>query len=132
MRVHSITCAAVDRAGRRHTESRSFTVDSHCEFIAITSPGPEELLNSPSVSVEGRVSDSSELTVEVTVGGVATPASLTDGRFEAAVNLAEGTQLITAAATDAALNRCETAIEVTLDTVRPTLVGSEPPDDQPQ
>jgi len=77
------------------------------------------------ISVTGTVDDP-QATVKVN----GTPATVTDGSFSASVTLNEGSNTITATATDAAGNSTPVSVRVTLDTVAPVITISSPSDSQ--
>jgi len=94
--------------------------------ITITSPEDNALLNTPSVTVTGNVSDSICWIKSVTVNG--TSAGLTGETYTSDIQLTEGQNTITATATDAAGNTGTATIAVTLDTTPPAVTSTTPVD----
>ena len=77
------------------------------------------------VTVTGTVDDAS---ATVKVNG--TTATVSGGNFSASVTLNEGSNTITATATDAAGNTASVSVRVSLDTVPPVIKISAPTDGQ--
>jgi len=119
---HTLEALAVDSSGNRAARSFEFDVDVSPPKVLITSPSDGLLTNDPEIEVSGMV----EVRSEVSVNGVA--ARTMGNTFIAAVRLAEGDNLVTATATDAAGNQASVSITVRLDTVPPALEVAFAPD----
>lgn len=85
--ANAITVSAVDAFGNAGSANVSVTLDSMPPAIAITAPPNGAIAGSPSVLVEGMVSDASAIT-SVDVNGAA--ATQSAGTFSASVTLAQG------------------------------------------
>lgn len=86
--------------------------------VSITSPADGSVLNSSPAAVTGTVTNNAS----VTVNGI--PAMLSNGTFTASIDLAEGTNTITASATDAYGQTASDSITVTLITSQPPVISS--------
>lgn len=114
--VNTITAKAVSRAGIAGTSSIRVTVDTTPPRITLTAPKDKALTNKKMIAVTGTVDD--PLAV-VKVNN--TPVQVARGTFTlSGVNLAEGSNTITATAVDRAGNQALPAsLVVTLKTVPP-------------
>ena len=119
---HTLEALAVDSSGNRAQRSFSFDVDVSAPKVLISSPSNGLLTNDPEIEVSGMV----EARSEVSVNGV--PARTLGNTFIVVVRLAEGENLVTATATDAAGNQGLSSITVRLDTVPPALEVAFSPD----
>ncbi len=114
--VNTITVKAVSKAGTSATSSIKVTVDTIPPKITLTSPKDQTLTNKKMVTVTGTVDDPLA-TVKVNN----TPVQISKGIFTlSGVNLAEGSNAITATASDRAGNQAKAAsIVVVLKTIPP-------------
>ncbi len=114
--VNTITAKAVSKAGNSATSSIKVTVDTVPPRISLTAPKDQVLTNKKMIAVTGTIDDSLA-TVKVNN----TPVQVSKGFFTlSGVNLAEGSNSITATATDRAGNQAKAAsIIVVLKTIPP-------------
>jgi hypothetical protein len=114
--VNTITAKAVSKAGNSATSSIKVTVDTIPPRIALTAPKDQTLTNKKMITVTGTIDDALA-TVKVNN----TPVQVSKGVFTlSGVNLAEGSNTITATAADRAGNQAKAAsIVVVLKTVPP-------------
>jgi hypothetical protein len=119
---HDLEAVALDSSGNRAQRSFSFDVDVSPPNVLITSPPNGLLTNDPELEVTGMM----EAGADVDVNGV--PARTMGSSFIAITRLAEGDNLVTATATDAAGNLNSSSILVRLDTVPPALDVAFSPD----
>ncbi|MEM7480683.1 MAG: Ig-like domain-containing protein [Acidobacteriota bacterium] len=114
---------ATDAAGNAAQLPHSVVRDTAAPSVSVTQPAVNSLLGQNSVDVAGLVSDPHLLSV--TVNGIA--ASVSGGSFVAlGVPLTEGSNTLTAEATDAAGNRASAGRSVTLDTQPPAVAITDP------
>jgi hypothetical protein len=78
-----------------------------------------------SITVTGTIDDPE---AQVTVNGAS--ATVSEGSFSATVTLVEGSNTITATASDPAGNTSSSMVQVSLDTVPPVIVITDPTDGQ--
>ena len=114
---------AIDTAGNRAELTHTIVYDGTPPVLSIAAPEDGALLGNASVDVAGEAFDDHLTTV--TVNGIA--ATLTGPSFLATqVPLAEGANVLTATATDAAANSAEASVAVVLDTQPPTIAITDP------
>lgn len=96
--------------------------------LAVESPADGVLTNGTPIEVAVRASDETQL-AGVAVNGIAgVPEAGDPALFRASIPLAEGPNLITATAVDAAGNEASASLTAILDTLHPTLVVLSAPD----
>lgn len=129
--ARTFTLSARDAAGNVSTRSHAVERDSLMPVLTASAPSEGQLVGSARVDVVGVVTDATA--TEVTVNG--TPASRQGTSFLAAqVPLAEGPNVLTVRAVDAAGNATRVYRRLELDTRAPSLTiddpapGSEVPD----
>lgn len=115
--MNAITVNSVSLAGNVGTASVKLTVDSVPPKLLISAPKAGTVTNKRTITVTGTVDKS---TAAVKVNG--TPVQVSKGMFTlSSLTLAEGTNTITATATDRAGNQArETVVTVMVDTTPPT------------
>ncbi|HLX07830.1 MAG TPA: RHS repeat-associated core domain-containing protein [Thermoanaerobaculia bacterium] len=114
----TVTATVKDFAGNvSHPAAVTFTVDTIPPAVAITSPASGLLTNQPQQTVAGSVSKPATVTVDGIPAAVAANLS-----FAQPITLLEGPNAILVVATDAAGNRGQASVQVTLDTVPPAAV----------
>jgi hypothetical protein len=111
-----LVATAVDHAGNRSKDSIMVTLDTIAPDISISRPADGLLTPVGRVTVEGRISDASELT-EARINN--DPLVLERGAFSVAVPLDRGTNVIVVSATDAADNYRSVSTSVYLDIPMP-------------
>jgi RHS repeat-associated protein len=122
---NTLTFAATDAAGNHAQVARTLVRDADPPAITMASPSDNVLTRSATVTVSGTIADVSVVTA--TLNGV--PLVLaTDGSYATTIPLAEGTNILTLVATDAAGNSATTTRSLTLDTTPPALAVSSPAD----
>ncbi len=122
--LHSFTVSVSDNAGNPSQQSSGFTIDTIPPILFFTSPVDLQNFSQPSLAVRGFVNDPNLSTV--TINGI--PATINQNTFSAPVNLAEGSNVLAAVATDLAQNQRSQLINVTLDTVPPVVAITSPAD----
>ena len=116
--VNTFTLRAEDLAGNVSEQLLTVKLDIVPPVVTIASPADGVFLNTPVITVEGRVN---EPVLSVTVNGV-TAAVNDDLTFTAVgVQLTEGENRVTATALDRASNSGSAGITVNLDTVLPAV-----------
>ncbi|HKD11339.1 MAG TPA: Ig-like domain-containing protein, partial [Thermoanaerobaculia bacterium] len=119
---NTLTATATDLVGNIGTAVVHVTRDDSAVSIAIDTPPPGARLRAQPITVSGPVSASA---TAATVNGIA--ATLSGGRFSAAsVPLNEGSNTLTARATDAGGRSGVATSTVFLDTTAPTIVSVTP------
>lgn len=120
--THTITAKATDDAGNTAETSVTVILDTTPPVVAITYPADGQIFNTSSITVSGTASDARLDKVEVKVGngGWQTASGTTSWSLQ--VTLSEGSNTISARATDTAGNTKEASINVTLDTTPPASV----------
>jgi len=117
-----VSVTATDVAG--NTASASITANLQGPKLTITSPAPLDLFNTKSITVIGTVDDPA---ATIAVNGVA--AANNAGAFTAqGVTLREGSNVVTAGATNAGGAVGSASINVILDTTPPIVVIDSPSD----
>jgi len=124
--THTITARATDDAGNTAETSVTVISDTTPPVIAITDPADGGIFNTSSITVSGTASDARLDKVEVKVGsgGWQTASGTTSWSLQ--VTLSEGSNTISARATDTAGNTKEASIDVISDTASPTVIISSP------
>lgn len=117
--VHTFTVVATNAADLSTTETRTVTVDTTAPSVSITSPASGTNVTSPTVAVTG----TTEPGATVVVNGVDASVDAS-GAFAVNVSLAEGANVITATATDAAGNAASARVTVTYTNPTPAQVQS--------
>lgn len=132
--ANTITVIAQNQVGLSTTKTVSGTKDSIAPSIALTAPTAGQIVSNASFTVTGTVSDDRSGISGVTVNGAA--ASVSGSMFSRTLTLAEGTNAITAIASDNAGNTATASGTVILDTIPPVLTVTYPAGDiytnQPQ
>jgi RHS repeat-associated protein len=103
----------------------SSAVDTTCPNLSVTAPVDGMITSAASVQVSGTVTDASPVTV--TINGTAITVD-PSGAFNGTAALAEGSNIITIIATDAAGNQTTVTRTVTRDSILPTLTVTTPAD----
>jgi len=119
--VHKIKLDIDDKAGNPTTASWSFTLRTKPPLVTITSHKPGTFVNSSPILLTGTVDD---FKAKVIVNGVATLVE--KGSFSAKVNISEGTNTITAVATDEFGNTGSYSVAVILDSKPPYIDVTAP------
>jgi len=119
---YTISSIATDMAGiaQTATASNTFTYDTTAPAISITSPSDGLKTTTSSVQVSG----TTESGATVKVNGTA--ASVTGTTFSKTITLSEGSNTITATATDLAGNQSSDSVTASLDTTAPTAQITSP------
>ena len=105
---HTFTVVATDSAGNVATEVVDITVDTVAPAVSLTSPASGTTVQVATVTVTG----TTEPGAAVTVNGLA-PEVDANGAFSFNLGLTEGSNTITATATDLAGNSASTSVSVT-------------------
>ncbi|MDH4099778.1 MAG: hypothetical protein OEV28_04320, partial [Nitrospirota bacterium] len=121
--LNTLTVTAVDAAGNSTSAVVSVYLDSIAPVVTL-SPIPA-LTRYQVLSVSGTISDASPIS-SLTVNGIVVP--VTEGAFTTTVTLAEGSNTINLAATDAAGNVGTASVDVVLDTTPPLITVLSPSD----
>ncbi|MCP4631027.1 MAG: Ig-like domain-containing protein, partial [bacterium] len=119
-----IDISVSDLAGNRQSETLQVIVDSICPQIFVTSPQPGAILNTPTVTVSGRV-DEIHLHNGVKISNQS--VSLIDSEFSVDVLLKEGSNEIKVECTDTAGNYNARVIHIKLDTQPVSIISMDPP-----
>ena len=119
---NSVAAVASDVAGNSSTATLALSY-KRAPVVTINSPARLDYLNISPTTVTGTVDDPSST---VTVNSV--EAAVAGGTFSVALPLAEGPNVITATATNAAGAVGTASTEVTLDTTPPRVTLTSPPD----
>lgn len=128
---NTVTAVAADPFGNTGTDSVALTLDSKPPTVEITSPSPNSLLNTRTVTVSGIVDKKAAAVTVVSAqtGTQPSAAETSNGAFTAKdVALAEGVNTITVRAVSSAGNVGTTSIRVTVDTVPPRIAILSPKD----
>ena len=124
-----ITATATDNAGNSADATPIhfvYTPDTQAPTIAFTSPADGTITDNPTVTVTGTANDDVAV-ASVTVNGVSVPFA--GGTWTATVTLTkEGSNPITAVATDGTGKSTTATIQITLDTTAPTVAIASPAD----
>ncbi|MDI6889067.1 MAG: Ig-like domain-containing protein [Methanocellales archaeon] len=119
---HTVTVAVSDNAGNTATASWSFTVDTIYPKITIdevTTP-----TNTPSQIITGTYIEDNLATIDV--NGVPATVDEVAGTYSATVSLSEGSNTITATATDQVGHTATATVTIVLDTAAPTISALTP------
>ncbi len=121
--ANTINITAADTAGNIKNETLQVIVDTSSPTINIFTPQNHAVLNTPVVTVSGRVDDIHIANIKVN----GQTASLDGNQFTlTGVSLQEGLNTLTVEALDLAGNKSVTSVSVTLDTVAPEIVSVIP------
>lgn len=118
---HRISVEARDLVGHQASAASAFTVDATPPALTVEAPADGLALNQTQVEVTGEAADENA-GVRVEVGGQ--PVTLTAGRFDISVPVAEGTQAVTVRAVDAAGNARQESRQVTRFTLPAVSIAS--------
>ena len=118
---NTITIIATDQNGLTSKVTLTVKRDSTKPTLSITSPADGAAVNTASITVTGKVSDASPVSVLVNGSAATISEPSTDGnkQFTASANLSEGWNTLTANATDVAGNTNTLSQKILLDTVPP-------------
>lgn len=119
--LHKVSLTIDDKAGNPATATWTFTLHTQPPKIKITSHKPNQYLNQSPILVTGTVDD---MKARVVLNGIV--AAVEQGTFSAKVNLIEGSNTITAVATDAFGNAGNDTMTVILDSKPPTIQITSP------
>jgi len=114
--IHKVRLDIDDKAGNPASVTWTFTLHTQPPKIRINSHKPNQYVNRSPIVVTGSVDT---VNVRVMVNGVV--ASLERGVFSAKVNIVEGSNTITAVATDPFVNTGMDSVTVVLDSKPPTI-----------
>lgn len=118
--AHTLTFSAADNDGNSASAvSVNFTIDTVPPVLNITSPADNSITNQTVCTVAGSTNDTTSGAVVITVNG--SPVTVENGEFSTTVNLTEGSNTITIAATDTAGKVTTITRTVTLDTIAPVI-----------
>lgn len=121
--TYRVSAAYQGRVTRLFSSPLAFTVTgSFPTGVTITSPAPLAFVNTPAVIVSGTAGDPD---ATVAVNGVTAVRS--GSRFQASVPLIEGTNTITAVATNRNGSASTASMQLTLDTTPPRVTIDSPP-----
>jgi len=118
---HTFLVVAKNAAGLSTQQTASVTVDTTAPSVTISTPLTGSLTKNPVAVVTGTTESGSSVVVD----GVQASVS-SGGAFSVAVSLQEGSNTITAVATDPAGNMASSSVTVTLDTIAPPLNLTSP------
>lgn len=124
--AHLLRVQVADRAGNVGQASFPFEIDLDREppRVTLTAPTDGALVRSPTVAVEGTVTDNEELArVSLTDGEL----TLDGDRFTGRVSLTQGRRTVSVVARDAAGNQGSAEVTVTLDLRAPELTVDPAP-----
>ncbi len=130
--THTVDASTDDGAGGMLTDSVSFEIDSVPPTIAISSPADGSSTNDTTPLIEGTTDN--DLIIDIYIDGVFvdTAAANAIGEWTYTVPdgnaLADGLYEFEAVATDAAGNEARASINLTIDTVAPTVTIDSPAD----
>jgi RHS repeat-associated protein len=123
--TNTIHVVATDAAGLSTDSSRAVIRDTQQPVLTVNAPVNNSYTNQTSVTVSGTVTDATPVTVNA--NGVPLPVDGA-GVFTGSVPLAEGPNILTVTATDAAGNQQVVVRNVTCDTQAPVLTVTAPVD----
>jgi hypothetical protein len=125
--TNTIIISARDPAGNTSSVTTRIIRDTIPPVVVMTAPLSGSLVNTPSITVEGNITDLNPVTATVTVNaGPQQTAPLSAGSYSMAATLSEGTNLILVQATDAAGNIGTAEGTVTLDATPPEVQITAP------
>jgi subtilisin family serine protease len=119
--LHWVNVSAKDNFGNYNSTEWSFTVDTIPPYLNVISPQDGLVTSSSSVRVEGFT----EVDADLRVNGISTVV-LANGSFLRIQNLVEGPNPISVVATDPAGNSKSVDLTITMDTIPPPLMVTEP------
>ncbi len=119
--THKVKLDVVDKAGNAASVLWSFTIRTQAPQIKITSHKPNQFVNHTPITVSGTVNDPR---ARIVVNGISAYAER--GAFSAKVNLVEGSNTITAVATDVFGNSGSDSVVVVVDTKPPVIEITSP------
>ncbi len=120
--THAVSFMVRDGSGHVTSVDWSFTIDTAAPSLSVTSP-TVTLTNVSDVQVVG----TTDTDATAAVNGDPVAVDPTTGVFETTVTLAEGSNVITIEAFDAAGNTATVAKAITLDTIAPAVAITSPP-----
>ena len=121
---NGITVVATDAATNHSDVARSVIRDTQAPVLTVNAPADNLITNQGETTISGAVTDQTALTLTVNGSPVAVGQ---DGSFSTTVTLgAEGGNVFTIVATDAATNHSDAARTVIRDTQAPTLTIATP------
>src|SRR5437867_4000312 len=120
---NTITVVATDPQGNTAQVVKSVTLDTTAPSVAVMSPLDGVRVNTTVVHVSGTASDVGSGLAGLSVNGVLLAPS---GAWNADIPFADGTHTITATAEDLAGNTAMRTLTVTIDTVAPILLVTNP------
>ncbi len=123
-----ITVKAVNELGNAATIQRKVLYDSGGPSITLSTPLDGSFVNTPSIQVEGKVTDLSGVKKFTMDGNDVALAADGSGTFSASRALAEGENSLSLIATDNANNVTALTMKITLDTAAPQLTLNAPLD----
>jgi RHS repeat-associated protein len=123
--MNIITVIATDAAGNSTTIKRNVRKDTNPPVLTVDSPAESLITNLSAVTVSGKVTD--ETAVTLTVKGNSVPVGV-GGVFSYQLSVTEGLNTITIVTTDAAGNQTKVTRTVRRDTQPPVLTISSPID----
>lgn len=121
---NDLLVVATDETGKQGSARARIVVDTTAPELVVDVPRAGQATSQPSTPVGGRADDVNEI-ARVEVAGI--PVSLTDGRFETEVALAEGANEVTVRALDVAGN-ASSLVTVVHRRTPPTVVITSPED----
>jgi len=113
---HKVRLDVADKAGNVETTTWSFTIHTKPPVVKITSHKLGQFVNRSPVLITGTINDSR---ARIVVNGIS--ASVERDIFSARVNLVEGSNMITAVATDSFGNTGSDAVNIVVDTKPPVI-----------
>lgn len=116
-----VSAAFLGKLTRAFSAPLTLTVSGTSTAVGIVTPGNLAYLNTTPIQVTGTVGDPG---ATVTVNGV--PATVSEGSFLGTVPLLEGTNTLTAVATNTNGTTTTASVQVTLDTTPPRLTVTGP------
>jgi hypothetical protein len=119
--THKVKLAVSDKAGNVAIISWSFTIRTQPPQVKITSQKANQFVNKSPIMVSGTVNDPR---ARIVVNGI--NAAVNGGSFHASVNLVEGSNTITAVATDVFGNTGNDTLSIIVDTKPPMVEITSP------
>ncbi len=124
--LNKITVNATDDAGNTGESSINVTLDIHPPSVNITYPPEGLITNETQIYVNGTVEDNIATIISVIVNNNTVP--VVNGNFSTILNLTEGLNMITVRAIDDAGNEGRDIVNVTRDTIPPSVNITYPPE----